>query len=118
MYIAYLILIGSLYLYPCWTPKDIMLILEIGFSIFYAMICLYKHGPRIVHMGNNASSSISNVNTKRFKYVDLNRTLLRHCHLGHINKKCISALQKCGLLSPFEFHSNNRCKACLMGKMT
>ena len=69
-------------------------------------------------MENSNTSSIYNVNTKRFKFDDLNHTLIWHYRLGHINEKRISALHKCGLLSPFEFHSIERCEACLMGKMT
>ena len=63
------------------------------------------------------TSSLYNVNTKRFKADDLNQTLIWHCRLGHINEKRISTLHKCGLLSPFEFSSIERCESCLMGKM-
>ena len=62
-------------------------------------------GLYILDFDNSNTSSIYNVNAKRFKSDDLNQTLIWHCRLGHINEKRISALHKCGLLIPFEFSS-------------
>jgi len=44
---------------------------------------------------------------------ELNPTYLWHCHLGHINEKCIFKVLKNGLLDSFETR-----KSCSLGKMT
>ena len=92
------------------------------FNIFKNNICYGNAslvgGLYILNSQDTNTSSIYNVNNKRFKSDDLNQTVIWHCRLGHIGEKRISTLHKCGLLSPFEFTSIERCESCLMGKMT
>ena len=61
---------------------------------------------------------IYNVNNKRLKTDDSNKTYLWHCRLGHINEKRISKLHKDGYLDKFDFESYEACEPCLIGKMT
>ncbi|GJW19566.1 retrovirus-related pol polyprotein from transposon TNT 1-94 [Tanacetum coccineum] len=42
---------------------------------------------------------------------------VEHCHLGHINKKCIEKLQHDGLLESIDEESFNVCVSCISGKM-
>src|SRR5262249_21912874 len=64
------------------------------------------------------NGSIYNINSKKLITNDLNMTYLWHCILGHINEKCISKLHKDGFLDSFDFESFEKCKSCLLGKMT
>ena len=61
---------------------------------------------------------IYNVNTKRLKSNEPSETRLWHCRLAHISEKRLSTLHKCGLLSPSEFGTLDRCGSCLMGNLT
>jgi hypothetical protein len=61
---------------------------------------------------------VCNINMKRARLNDLNRTFIWHCHLGHINEKHIERLHKDRLLSSFDFESFDKCESCLLGKMT
>jgi hypothetical protein len=63
------------------------------------------------------SSEINNVSGKRIHVNNSNHTYLRHCHLGHIGKKCIGNLYKDGLLNSFDQESIEMCESCLLGKM-
>lgn len=61
---------------------------------------------------------VYNINTKRAKLDDQNKTFLWHCRLGHINIKRIQILQKEGILTSFDLESFDTCESCLLGKMT
>ena len=60
-------------------------------------------------------SSIYNVDSSK---VNLDKTFLWHCRLGHINKKRIAKLQLEGGLESFDVTSFDECESCLLGKMT
>ena len=76
------------------------------------------NGLYIMNIEDTNEKSIYNINTKKFKSNDLNTTYLWHCHLGHVNKKCILILYKHGILNSFDFESYDTCESYLMGKMT
>ncbi|GJR12569.1 retrotransposon protein, putative, ty1-copia subclass, partial [Tanacetum coccineum] len=61
-------------------------------------------------------SSIYNVSNKRAKH-GLDSYYLRHCRLGHINKKRMDILQRDGLLQYTHDESHEKCKSCISGKM-
>ncbi|GKA96136.1 retrotransposon protein, putative, ty1-copia subclass [Tanacetum coccineum] len=61
-------------------------------------------------------SSIYTVSNKRAK-LDLDSTLLWHCRLGHISKKCIEKLQHDGLLNSTDLRAFEKCIPCMSGKI-
>ena len=61
---------------------------------------------------------IYNIDTKRLKSNNLNLTYFWHCHLGHVNEKCILKLHQDGLIHSFGLESFEACESCLLGKMT
>ena len=62
-------------------------------DIFYEDAYL-SNGLYILNHDNPNAKSIYNINTKRFRFNDLNTTYLWHCRLGHINEKRISKLHQ------------------------
>ncbi|GJQ91683.1 retrotransposon protein, putative, ty1-copia subclass [Tanacetum coccineum] len=56
------------------------------------------------------------VSNKRAK-LNLESSLLWHCHLGHISKKRIEKLQYDGLLNYTDIESLGNCVSCMSGKM-
>ncbi|GKE21475.1 retrotransposon protein, putative, ty1-copia subclass, partial [Tanacetum coccineum] len=56
------------------------------------------------------------VSNKRAK-LNLDYTLLWHCHLRHISKKRIEKLQHDGLLNSTDIKSFEKCVSCMFGKM-
>ena len=86
-------------------------------GIYYGSASMIN-GLYVLDTSEDNQRAICNVNTKRLKIDGTNETRLWHCRLGHISEKRLSALHKCGLLSPFEFDQIGRCESCLMGKMT
>ncbi|GJZ79023.1 retrotransposon protein, putative, ty1-copia subclass [Tanacetum coccineum] len=71
---------------------------------------IYETVKCISHNGN----VILNVSSSN----ELDKSKLRHSRLGHINKKCITQLQKDGVLESFDFKSDDVFGSCLLGKMT
>ncbi|GKA56270.1 zinc finger, CCHC-type containing protein [Tanacetum coccineum] len=65
---------------------------------------------------NTNNSSMYVVSNKRAK-LNLDSTLLCHCRLGHISKKCIEKLQQDGLLNSTDIQSFEKCVSCMSGKM-
>ncbi|GKA89761.1 zinc finger, CCHC-type containing protein, partial [Tanacetum coccineum] len=65
---------------------------------------------------NTNDSSMYAITNKRAK-INLDSSLLWHCHLGHINKKRIEKLQHDGLLNSIDIESLGKCVSCLSGKM-
>ncbi|GJT78328.1 zinc finger, CCHC-type containing protein [Tanacetum coccineum] len=65
---------------------------------------------------NTNNSSTYAVINKRAK-LNLDSTLLWHCRLGHISKKCIEKLQHDGLLNSTNIKSFEKCVSCMSGKM-
>ncbi|GKE63960.1 zinc finger, CCHC-type containing protein [Tanacetum coccineum] len=65
---------------------------------------------------NTNDSSMYVVSNKKAK-INLDSTLLWHCHLGHISKKCIEKLQHDGLLNSTNNQSFDKCVSCMSGKM-
>nr|KAJ0219462.1 hypothetical protein LSAT_V11C300122340 [Lactuca sativa] len=61
-------------------------------------------------------NSLYHINIKRIKQ-GLNQAYLWHRRLGHINKKCISQLQRSGLLGANDTESFEIRESCLCGKM-
>jgi hypothetical protein len=59
-------------------------------SIYYNDI-FYVHCPLVngLYVLDLEDKSVCNINTKRARLNDLNSTFIWHCHLGHINEKCI-----------------------------
>ncbi|GJY62007.1 retrotransposon protein, putative, ty1-copia subclass, partial [Tanacetum coccineum] len=60
-----------------------------------------KHGALNLYVGNGMHAAVEAI----------------HCHLGHINKKCIDKLQRDGILHPTHNESLKKCKSCISGKM-
>jgi hypothetical protein len=89
------------------------------YSIYYNGI-FYTHCPLVngLYVLDLEDKFVCNINMKRAQLNDLNPTFIWHCHLGHINKKCIEILHKDGLFSSFDFESFDTCESCLLGKMT
>jgi hypothetical protein len=75
-------------------------------SIYYNGI-FYAHCPLVngLYVLNLEDKFACNINAKRAQLNDLNPNFIWHCHLSHINKKCIERLHKDGLLSSFGFES-------------
>ncbi|GJY59418.1 retrotransposon protein, putative, ty1-copia subclass [Tanacetum coccineum] len=69
-----------------------------------------------LHNSNKNDSSMYVVSNKRAK-LNLDSTLLWHCHLGHISKKRIEKLQHDGLLNSTYIESFDKCISCLFGTM-
>nr|GEW80933.1 reverse transcriptase domain-containing protein [Tanacetum cinerariifolium] len=65
---------------------------------------------------NTNDSSMYVVSNKRAK-LNLDSSLLWHCRLGHISKKCIGKLQHDGLLNSINIKSLGKCVSCMSGKM-
>ncbi|GJW26216.1 retrotransposon protein, putative, ty1-copia subclass [Tanacetum coccineum] len=65
---------------------------------------------------NTNDSSMHAISNKRAK-LNLDPTLLWHCHLGHISKKRIEKLQHDGLLDQIDIKSFEKCVSCMSGKM-
>ncbi|GJZ38410.1 retrotransposon protein, putative, ty1-copia subclass [Tanacetum coccineum] len=65
---------------------------------------------------NTNDSSMYVVSNKRAK-LNLDSTLLWHCRLGHISKKCIQKLQHDGLLNSTDIKSFEKCVSCMSRKM-
>ncbi|GJS91620.1 retrotransposon protein, putative, ty1-copia subclass [Tanacetum coccineum] len=65
---------------------------------------------------NTNDSSMYVVSNKRAK-LNLDSSLLWHCHLGHINKKCIKKLQHDGLFNSTDIESLGKCVSCMSGNM-
>ncbi|GKA93509.1 retrotransposon protein, putative, ty1-copia subclass, partial [Tanacetum coccineum] len=80
--------------------------------MFKASPCkgIYETVKCISHNGN----VILNVGSSN----ELDKSKLRHSRLGNINKKCITQLQKDGVLESFDFKSDDVFWSCLLGKMT
>ena len=85
-------------------------------DMFYANTDLHD-GLYVLNL-KHESRSVYNINTKKLKSNDLSMTYLWHCHLHHINDKCISRLHKDGFLHSFDFESFEICNSCLLCKMT
>ncbi|GKF20557.1 zinc finger, CCHC-type containing protein [Tanacetum coccineum] len=69
-----------------------------------------------LHCSNSDDSSIYSISNKIAK-INLNSTILWHCHLGHINKKRIEKLQHDGLLKSTNDESFDKCVSCMSGKI-
>nr|GEU46533.1 hypothetical protein [Tanacetum cinerariifolium] len=65
---------------------------------------------------NTNYSSMYAISNKRAK-INLDSSLLWHCHVGHINKKRIEKLQHDGLLNSINIESLRKCVSCMSGKM-
>ncbi|GKE31672.1 retrotransposon protein, putative, ty1-copia subclass, partial [Tanacetum coccineum] len=65
---------------------------------------------------NTNDSSMYAITNKRAN-INLDSSLLWHCRLGHISKKCIEKLQHDGLLNSIDIESLGKCVSCLSGKM-
>nr|GEX12829.1 hypothetical protein [Tanacetum cinerariifolium] len=65
---------------------------------------------------NTNDSSMYAITNKRAK-INLDFSLLWHCHLGHISKKRIEKLQHDGLHNSIDIESLGKCVSCMSGKM-
>nr|GEV72844.1 retrotransposon protein, putative, Ty1-copia subclass [Tanacetum cinerariifolium] len=65
---------------------------------------------------NTNDSSMYAITNKRAK-INLDSSLLWHCRLRHISKKCIEKLQHGGLFNSIDSESLGKCVSCLSGKM-
>ena len=83
-------------------------------GILFGIARLYN-GLYVLDLNNKY---IPNIETKKAKHSNQNQTYLWHCRLVHVNKTCITKLQRDGILDPFDFQSFEVCESCLLGKMT
>nr|GEW06272.1 hypothetical protein [Tanacetum cinerariifolium] len=65
---------------------------------------------------NTNDSSMYAISNKRSK-INLDSSLLWHCRLRDISKKCIEKLQHDGLLNSIDIESLGKCVSCMSGKM-
>ncbi|GJW06706.1 retrotransposon protein, putative, ty1-copia subclass [Tanacetum coccineum] len=85
-----------------------------------------KPGDLSLYMGNGQRAAVEAiesydfsmyaVSNKRAK-LNLDSTLLWHCHLRHISKKRIEKLQHDGLLNSIDIKSFEKCISCMSRKM-
>nr|GEW17644.1 hypothetical protein [Tanacetum cinerariifolium] len=75
-------------------------------------ICNTTHGLRASRKLKPGALSFN----KRVK-LDFDSTLLWHCRLGHISKKCIEKLQHDRLLNSFVLTAFEKCVSCMSGKI-
>ncbi|GKA45884.1 retrotransposon protein, putative, ty1-copia subclass [Tanacetum coccineum] len=68
----------------------------------------------VIRIGNHNGNVILNVGSSN----ELDKSKSQHSRLGNINKKCITQLQKDGVLESFDFKSDDVFWSCLLGKMT
>jgi hypothetical protein len=63
------------------------------YDIFYFYFLLVN----VLYVLDSENKTVYNFNTKRVRPNDLNPTFIWHCHLGHINEKCIknSTMMNC-----------------------
>ena len=74
-----------------------------------------RNGIYILDMSN----PILNINdSKKQKGDNFKSSYLWHCRLGHISKRCMTELHKCGSLGSFDYESFDTYESCLLGKMT
>ncbi|GJS96255.1 retrotransposon protein, putative, ty1-copia subclass [Tanacetum coccineum] len=71
-------------------------------------------GALDLYVGNGNSAAVEAMGS--FELILLTGMIL-HCHLGHINKKCIANLQHDGLLESIDDKSFDICVSCISGKM-
>nr|GEU77336.1 hypothetical protein [Tanacetum cinerariifolium] len=69
-----------------------------------------------ISCSNTNDSSMHVVSNKKAK-LNLDSSLLWHCRLGHISKKCIEKLQHDGLLNSFDIESLGKCVSCISRKI-
>nr|GEV28696.1 transposase, MuDR, MULE transposase domain protein [Tanacetum cinerariifolium] len=69
-----------------------------------------------VSCSNTNDSFIYAITKKRAK-INLDSSILWHCRLGHISKKCIEKLQHDRLLNSIDTESLGKCVSCMSGKM-
>ncbi|KAJ9551125.1 hypothetical protein OSB04_015170 [Centaurea solstitialis] len=74
-------------------------------GVYESVICVGRNN-------NNLTLNVGSSNS------ELNKSLLWHHRLGHINKKRIAKLQSDGILESFDLKSDEECESCLLGKMT
>nr|GEZ33719.1 zinc finger, CCHC-type [Tanacetum cinerariifolium] len=83
-------------------------------------ICYFNAIPRDgifkfdMHGCVSNDSSIYNVSNKRYK-LNFDSTLLWHCRLRHINKKCIEKLQR-GFIKQTKDESFDKCVSCVLDR--
>ncbi|GJW35817.1 retrotransposon protein, putative, ty1-copia subclass [Tanacetum coccineum] len=88
------------------------------FDSFEENECPFKINIRLeidMSCSNTNDSSMYAITNKRAK-INLDSSLLWHCHLGHISKKRIEKLQHDGLLNSIDIKSFGKCVSCLSGK--
>nr|GEU44976.1 hypothetical protein [Tanacetum cinerariifolium] len=66
---------------------------------------------------SNSNANNSSMYVVINKRANIKSTLLWHCRLGHISKKCIVMLQHDGLLNLADIHSSDKCVLCMSSKM-
>ncbi|GJT62121.1 zinc finger, CCHC-type containing protein [Tanacetum coccineum] len=83
--------------------------------IYFNVLPRYGIFEIVLSDSNTNVSSMYVVSNKRAK-LNLDSSLLWHCHLGHISKKHIEKLQHDGLLNSIDSKSFEKCVLCLSGK--
>ncbi|GJV91588.1 retrotransposon protein, putative, ty1-copia subclass [Tanacetum coccineum] len=66
---------------------------------------------------SNTNDSSMYVDSNKRAKLNLDSSLLWHCHLGHISKKRIEKLKHDGLLNSTDIESLGKCVSCMSGKM-
>ncbi|KAK1424234.1 hypothetical protein QVD17_19555 [Tagetes erecta] len=85
-------------------------------GIFYFKALPYNGIYKLVHDNTSFDNMLYQSYTKKLK-LDLSKTFIWHCRLGHISIGRINTLQKNGLLKSSD-DSFDKCESCLLGKMT
>ena len=75
---------------------------------YYGSSCM-MNGLYMLEM----NKPVFNINNKQLKTSHESTTYMRHCRLGHINKKCIKKLHEIGLLGKFDLESIYTCESYL-----
>nr|GEU66640.1 hypothetical protein [Tanacetum cinerariifolium] len=76
-----------------------------------------KPGALSLYVGDGHRAAIEAIGDYHVAKFNLDSTLLWHCYLGQINKKCIEKLQHDELLDSTDIKSFEKCVACMSGKM-
>ncbi|GJZ87790.1 retrotransposon protein, putative, ty1-copia subclass [Tanacetum coccineum] len=109
--------VEAIRIYHLRLPSGLVIVLN-NFSknniVYFSAIP--RDGIYEINLSSSNDSSMYVVSNKRAK-LSLDSSLLWHCRLGHISKKCIEKLQHDGLLNSTDIESLGKCVSCMSGKI-